>query len=412
MKNRQGISRDFLQQLRRMSTAILTFGLSVPVGAQSLSDDIASMISEGSTHLALRYRLESVEQDNLLKDATAFTLRSRLSFQSATVNKLSLAIEADSITTIGSDHYDSFALDRYRGRYSVIADPVGTEINVAALKFALDESSSMSLGRQRLNHASQRFLGSVGWRQNEQTMDSFSYHRQANKLSIDYSYIWNVNRIFGGSKASAQASDLDSASHALNISHQHEWGSLNGFVYALDFDNARAASSLSYGASYNGKLQALNLFASYARQSDYGDNPIAYDADYFILEGSGKVGEISLLLGYELLGSDDGKLAFSTPLATLHRYQGFADMFLNTPANGIQDTYFTVSTAVDALNLASSFHRYKAAEGGQDYGDEWDVVAAYRINAHLNIEAKFALYNREQFGVDTEKFWLSVNVAL
>lgn len=407
MTTRRGSSLNLVQ----VGAAILSIGLSVPVGAQSASDDIAAMISGGTTHLALRYRLETVEQDNLLRDATASTLRTRLSFQSATVNKFSLAIEADAILTVGADHYDSFALDRYRGNYSVIADPVGTEINIAALQYALDQDSNVNIGRQRLNHATQRFLGSVGWRQNEQTMDAISYHRGAGSLSVDYSYIWNVNRIFGGSKPSAQVSDLDSNSHALNISSTQVWGTVSGFLYALDFANAPGASSISYGGSYSGKVSALNLFASYAHQSDYGDNPISYNADYFTVEGSGTLGSLNLLLGYENLGSDAGNVAFSTPLATGHKFQGFADTFLNTPANGIEDIYVSVSTAINALSLSTSLHRYNASEGGQHYGNEVDVVAGYKINAHLNVEAKVAFYSSRDFGVDTDKLWLSMNMA-
>jgi len=394
-----------------IGAAVLSIGLSVPAGAQSLTDDVTAMIFGGTTHLALRYRLETVEQDNLLKDATASTLRTRLNFQSATVKKFSLAIEADSILTVGADSYDSFALDRYRGNYSVIADPVGTEINIASVQYALEEGSSVSIGRQRLNHATQRFLGSVGWRQNEQTMDALSYHRSASSLNVDYSYIWNVNRIFGGSKPSAQASDLDSNSHALNISSTKDWGTLSVFLYALDFDNARGASSISYGGSYYGKVSALNLYTSYAHQTDYGDNPNSYAADYFIVEGSGKVGNLNLLLGYENLGSDAGNLAFTTPLATLHRYQGFADSFLNTPANGIEDIYLSASTTLNTLNLSTSLHRYNASEGSQHFGNEWDVVAGYKINAHVNIEAKVAFYSSKSFGVDTDKLWLSMNMA-
>ena len=35
---------------------------------------------------------------------------------------------------------------------------------------------------------------------------------------------------------------------------------------------------------------------------------------------------------------------FTTPLATLHKFQGFADKFLTTPANGIRDTYIELAT--------------------------------------------------------------------
>ena len=378
--------------------------------AQSLTEDIASMISGGTSHLALRYRFEEVEQDNLLKDAIASTLRTRLSFQSAPAKGISLTLEADSISTVGSDRYDSFALDRYRGRYSVIADPVGSEINVASLSYAPEANSRYSLGRQRLNHANQRFLGSVGFRQNEQTMDSFSYHRQSGSLSVDYSYLWNVNRVFGGKQQSAQATDFDSNSHALLLASKQAWGTLSGFVYALDFADARAASSLSYGLSYQGKVKAVSLLASAALQQDYGDNPLSYHAAYWLLEGSGQFGALTWLVGTEVLGSDDGQQAFSTPLATLHRYQGFADMFLNTPAAGIEDYYLTLGTSREKWNLSLSAHAFKSSEGNQDYGREWDVVTGYRVNSNINLEAKFARYDGEQFGADTDKLWLTLNM--
>ena len=394
-----------------LSTSVPLLTLSSLSNADEFSENIARMISEGSAHLNLRYRFEEVQQDNFLRDATASTLRARLSLQSAKVNRFSISLEADTIMTIGADNYDSFALDRYRGTHSVIADPVGNEINIASLQFDTTENGTVTFGRQRLNHDQQRFLGSVGWRQNEQTMDAVSVNHKAGDLQLDYSYIWNVNRIFAGAKDSAQLADLDSESHALLLSKTHSWGSLSGFVYAFDFDNARTASSLSYGLTYNGSYDALKLYASYARQSDYGDNPIDYTADYFIVEGSGKVGAITLLLGYESLGSDGGAAAFSTPLATLHRYQGFADIFLNTPANGLQDSYLTVSSSINRIALSASLHDYEAQRGGLNYGSEWDVQLSYTLNQHINVQAKFASYTSTDFAVDTDKLWLSVNMA-
>ena len=43
--------------------------------------------------------------------------------------------------------------------------------------------------------------------------------------------------------------------------------------------------------------------------------------------------------GYEVLGADDGAAltSFQTPLATLHKFQGWADKFLTTPPNGIRE---------------------------------------------------------------------------
>ena len=56
-----------------------------------------------------------------------------------------------------------------------------------------------------------------------------------------------------------------------------------------------------------------------------------------------KLYEVNLTLGYEVLGSDDGKKGFATPLATGHKFQGFADKFLTTPNDGVQDLYVGVA---------------------------------------------------------------------
>lgn len=394
------------------STAIASILWSAPASsAQDPVSSIAEMVSGGTTGIALRYRFEEVEQDNPLRDASASTLRTRLTFQSATVNQFSFLLEVDNVLTLGADHYDSFVLDDYRGTHSVIPDPVGTEVNQASVRYAISEGSNITAGRQRLNHGNQRFLGSVGWRQNEQTMDALTYVRAADGFTIDYSYLWNVNRVFKGSRSSVQASDFDSNAHALLLGKRTDWGTLNGFVYAYDFTNAAAASSISYGVSYTGTFDALTVAATYARQSDYADNPLSYDADYLLLEGSSKLGVMTLLLGYEVLGSDNGGAAFSTPLATLHRYQGFADMFLATPGDGIRDAYATVSGPIGPLKMAATWHKYEADEGGADYGTELNLVAGYTINPHINLEAKYADYESDGFAVDTQKIWLTLNLA-
>src|SRR5690606_18807964 len=227
--------------------------------------------------------------DNALRDASASTLRTRLTFQSAAVNRFSFLLEADNVLTLGADHYDSFLLDRYRGTHSVVADPVGSEINQASVRFVISEENNLTAGRQRLNHGAQRFLGSVGWRQNEQTMDALTFAHAADGFTIDYSYLWNVNRVFKGSRSSVQESDFDSNSHALVAGRRTNLGNFSGFLYAYDFDNAAATSSISYEASYTGTFDALTVAATYARQRDHADNPQPYDADYLMLEGSGKI---------------------------------------------------------------------------------------------------------------------------
>ena len=386
-------------------------GLAASVQAQSLTDQVTRAIGEGSVNVAMRLRQEMVSQDNALQDASATTLKTRLSLRTATVSGLSALLEMDNVAAVLDDHYDSLVSDQYRGTHSVIADPVGSEVNQALLSYGFAEGRSVILGRQRILHGGQRFVGGVAWRQNEQTFDAVSYQGRTELLDVDYSYLWNVNRVFGGSGTSVQPEDLDSDSHILQTTYKADWGSLSGFAYGLDFDNAPSLSSLTLGASYSGRLGPFSANASLAVQSDHGSNRTDYNTHYLSADLSYPYHGITAQLGYEVLGSDDGIAAFSTPLATLHKFQGWADMFLVTPAAGIEDAYLGLSGKLKDLSLSVTFHDFQSAHGNADLGSEWDLVASIPINSRINAELKYATYDRDSFAVDTEKLWFSLNLA-
>ncbi len=379
--------------------------------SQSVVEKLGTAVADGTTKISMRYRTENVEQDNPLKDATASTLRTRATWSSAKIGNFSALLEVDNITTIGPDHYDSLITDKYRGSYSVIADPVGTEVNQALLKYEIDTKQSLTFGMQRINHGEQRFVGSVGWRQNEQTMDALSFQRRSDNLDLDYSYIWNVNRIFGTSKNSVQRTNLDNDSHIGLANYKTDAGNFGAYFYALDFEDASALSSITYGLSYAKNINDFSFNASVARQSDYGDNSSSYNSNYLSADLAYNFGAATFTLGYELLGSDDGVAAFMTPLATLHKWQGWTDLFLSTPAGGIEDGYVTVSGKIGKAALSATYHELSADEGSATFGSEWDLVASYPLNSKLAAQLKYASYDRDSFAVDTDKIWLSLNLA-
>ena len=126
--------------------------------------------------------------------------------------------------------------------------------------------------------------------------------------------------------------------------------------------------------------------------------------------------------GYELLGGDAraGK-SFQTPMATLHKFNGWADLFLTTPQTraygGLQDWYgglayrFDGVKALPGLNAAVTYHRFDSDYGNVRYGDEWDASMGFKLTKHMNVLAKYADYSAKGFGVDTRKFWLQLEVA-
>jgi hypothetical protein len=371
---------------------------------------ITEMLRTGNTSLSFRYRFENVDQDGIDKEANASTLKTRLTYTSNIYNGFNVLAEFDNVTVIGSESYRTPT--NGKTEYPIVADPDGTDFNQVFIKYSGKHFIS-TFGRQRINLGSQRFVGGVGWRQNEQTFDALRIQLPSiGKLSLDYSYIDKVNRIFGPDDSDAQPDRWNSDSHALRATYPlTEKHHISGYIYLLDFEESEVNSSTTYGIAYTGELGPLSLNASYATQSDYSDNPISYDADYYNLGVSTDISILKLSAGYEVLGSDDGVTAFRTPLATAHKFQGWADMFLTTPADGIEDAYATVASKIGPVKLALTYHDFKAEEGSDDYGSEVDFVATYPINKQLSAQLKYASYNADSYGVDTDKLWFTVNLA-
>ncbi|MCB1596906.1 MAG: hypothetical protein KDI87_04275, partial [Gammaproteobacteria bacterium] len=131
--------------------------------------DIAQAFKDGKTSVSFRYRYENVDQDNALSDANASTLRSRISFQTAAWQDLSLMLELDDVRALGDESYNSTR--NGKTNRSVVLDPTATDLNVAALKYMGIANTEIIVGRQKIVRGNERFVGPVGWRQNEQTYD-------------------------------------------------------------------------------------------------------------------------------------------------------------------------------------------------------------------------------------------------
>ncbi len=363
---------------------------------------ITEALSDSTVKVQLRARYEGVDQDNAKKDATALTLKSRITVNTGSYSNFSLGLEVDKVDALVDD-YNS----KTNGNtdYSVIADPQGTDVNQAFIKYA-NSGFSAVVGRQRVLHNNQRFVGGVGWRQNEQTYDGVRVEYKADKFSVDYSLIHNIN----GITSSDTKGDFHLANAKYNINKSHK---IAGFAYLLDyaaFDQAKNSSS-TFGALYKGKFGKFAVNASLASQSDNGNNLTSYSAMYINAEAAYNFGPVTVLGGYELLGSDDGVVAFNTPLATKHKFNGWADTFLATPKEGLQDVYLTAKGKVSGVKWAATYHDYSSDVESIDFGSELNLVATYQINKNYGVLVKAANYGSgdvDQPQVDTNKVWVQL----
>ncbi|MDH4258753.1 MAG: alginate export family protein, partial [Gammaproteobacteria bacterium] len=239
-------------------------------------EGLDTLVTDGKAGLDLRYRYESVEQADKPSTAGANTLRLRLNLASGSVNGFSGFAEFDHLQVIGGEHYDSTR--NGLTNYPVVADPEGTDLNQAYLQYAGRAGTTLRLGRQRIRLDGERFVGSVGWRQNEQTFDAFSLETKAlSGVTATYAYVDQVRRVFGPDSGSP-AETFDSDSHVLNLKLTRlPVGALTLYGYLLDFDDAPQLSANTYGVRYDGshalgEKMKFGWALEYAHQQDAGDN--------------------------------------------------------------------------------------------------------------------------------------------
>ena len=406
---------------RSLLAAAICITAALPVLAEEpLAGGITDMFTQGSVGVNFRYRYEYVDQDGFNDEAKASTLLSKVTYTSAPYAGFAFLVEGTNVHFVGPDDFNS--TDNGKTQYPVVPDPEGTEVNQAWLKYSWQETSG-TYGRQVINYGNQRFVGGVAWRQNEQTFDAFrAQAATAFGLSLDYTYAYKVNRIFGPDDNMAQPSQWSGNNNFLRVEYRLlENHAVAGFAYLLDIDDRTGwspnlsvnNSSDTYGARYDGRFGPVAVRAAYASQSNAGNSSLDYDADYYMIESEAAFFGVTGTLCYEVLGSDNG-VGFKTPLATLHKFQGWADKFLVTPADGIEDLYIGVSGVVGPVNLAATWHDFQAEKGSDDFGSEIDLAATWPVSKMWNLQLKYANFNTDDKALyqDTQKVWLTVQLKI
>ncbi|GLP97071.1 alginate export family protein [Paraferrimonas sedimenticola] len=391
---------------------LLSLGAFSPAQAEQ-ANTFTESISKGKASLDVRLRYEGVNQDNDLKDANAVTVRTLLGYTTADFYGFSAMVELeDSRPVAGLNKYNDGLGSR--PDYSVIADPKTTEVDQAFVQYR-HKIFNAKLGRQVLAIDNQRFVGHVGWRQDRQTFDAISVGlTPIENLSASYSYVGKRNRIF------AQERDVDSKDHLFNLGYNSPIGKISGYGYLLEVDNRTKNSLDSYGIRLDGNRDVnavgLGYQLEYARQRSV--SPTAtFNANYMLAELKVSFKPVAVHVGFESLGSDKGEYGFSTPLATLHKFNGWADQFLTTPKQGLRDIYAGLGGNIVGLNWAAIYHNFsadKSTDGVKNLGNEIDLQLTRQFNDIFSGGIKFAAYRAGDAAagkVNTNKVWVWTSVS-
>jgi len=148
------------------------------------------------------------------------------------------------------------------------------------------------------------------------------------------------------------------------------------------------------------------------------------DADYINLKVDANMSGLLVGAMYEVLSGtngSDGKTAFSTPLATLHGQNGWADNFLSTPPEGLVDMNVTLGYKAKGFGVAKAiYHDFSSDVGSANYGTEFDLLYKNSVPGAKNLSGlvKAALYsggdsvaegNTAQLARDKTVFWVMLD---
>jgi hypothetical protein len=391
--------------------------------------DFPDALIHGKPTLNFRARVEIADLDRIaggdLGRSNAYTFRTRLGYGTKPWYGINLYADMENISAAKKDRYWN-AVSNNTNSLTPIADPATvTELNQAYLKWDRPDwyNSKLIGGRQRIILDDSRFIGNVGWRQNEQTYDGVVVGSGfgVDDLETSYTYIGAVRRIFGNVDdrvpPNGSTKNWNSNSHLIHGS----WGGFKYlkptvFVYLLDLRNNKDTrppdatpthpaqqSSATYGLRLAGAYRfgeeekwKLGYAGSYAYQTDFGDNPTSYGANYVKLDadiGHDSIGTLGL--GWEMLGSDDGDEVFRTPLATLHKFNGWADVFVlnNGGPYGLRDLYVYVAPKLPwKLKTKLVYHYFTSDHGDFYYGNEFDGVISRPITKYMDLLFKAAYF--------------------
>ena len=385
------------------STACLASACLGPIAFLSAAADPPQPVVQND----VRLRYEQVDTD--AGRGQGLTLRLRPSVEFNPSQSLSILAELDLIVAgIPDDRNGLFA----GGDRPAIPDPEGAEVNRLQIELSPSENWSVTAGRQRVSIGNERFIGISDFRQNQQTYDGVTTAlRSDSGATLNAGYIWQANRFIGNRQPGGT---LRSDSHFLDAGLPTPFGQI-GVVHVdldLDTDAPALSDSRTTALTINGRAFARDLgvfwSAAYAVQDRDGRQPT-----YAELGAHLEYRDVSLRLRAERLGSDDG-VALQTPLATLHKFNGRADVFTVTPPEGLEDLEIMARWRLGSIGplrgtqVSVSHNDFEPAGDGPAYGSEWGAAASTRLGP-VSLGVEWAGYRADSFSEDVDKVWLTLS---
>ena len=395
--------------------------LCLPIAGVAKADDIADAFTGGTPSLELRPRFEFVDQHGKAS-SEAFTMRTLLGFATKPVDDLNATLQFINVADIAGT-YNS--LVNGQTRFASIPDPDATNVNQAFASYTGVPNTTVTAGRQIISLDDVRFVGNVDFRQNMQTFDAVTVtSKPLPDTKIVAGYAWGLkdilNRHIPTSIYIVEAYWMplkEIQVDGFGYWYGNDAQTVIAGAAACGLTGSKACNSVTYGFRAHGDVALpeslkLQYKVVYAKQSSYDDGSHLIDADF--VQANGKIAWKDYYAGaeYMQMGSNgNGTYAFQTPLATKHAFNGWAEMFLTTPAKGLDTIDGFVGGTVYGVAAQVRYYRFRSDYRDLSYGDEWDYSVTYKFSDHVMGGFEYADYHPSGFGASTQAGWLFAKVT-
>lgn len=377
--------------------AVMMMGIG-SVSAQAEGVDILSNIKAKGE---IRARYEMVDQEDTANKANANAFTNRLTIGVSAdllgTDWLSAYAEMTDVRALNNNYNDNYAGNGNEENDKVV-DPEQTRLTQAYVDIKLGKPN-LRIGRQMINLDNQRFVGAVGWRQMFQTFDAYTLTCSGiENLNVFASYVTQVNGIGYDQTTDTRTLLLNGSYKVMDELKVTAYGYLIGENSAVP--NYYGGSD-TYGMSLTGSAKVsdgvkVTYRAEYAVQKDpsleasgFSGVAVEQDADYMNFELDADVSGFLIGAQYEVLSGENAsgsETTFQTPLATLHAHNGYADMFLSTPDDGLEDLNFTLGyKSKDFGTLKATYHDFSSDVGSTDYATELDMIYSRAVPGVNNL---------------------------
>lgn len=379
-------------------------------------------LNQGRLLFNTRFRYEHAAQQGL-EAVHAFTLRTRIGYETPRYHGFYGLTEFENTWAINYSDYAPFPAPFNNGK-TVIADPRNAELNRLLLAYEGFNSTAV-VGRQTIALDNQRFVGPVAWRQNDQTFDAVRFTTEiVEGFWFSYTWNWRVNRIYGVYAPDPNLQRYHSNNHFLNVHYRGiPYGTLGAYFYYLDLEGAPTISGSTAGLFFDGS-HALSEEMKLLYRLEYAfqtNNAATANASFWENYWHARVGLDSqgwqVGLGFENLGGN-GTRSFQTPLATLHAFNGWSDVFLTTPPNGLRDYHAWAEAPMPSkIKARLELHFFTTQNTDQTLGKEAGISFQRQLTSNLSVLIKAAYYDGQNgvapaYSANRTKFWLQFDFAL